>query len=130
VAPGRLVVVRYAAVNPHELVPIQTSIGRPRWARFEVVPWPAVAPWGLVGKYEDRTGFRRAYRRRLHPRRPRILDELGGLLVAYDLWPLALCCFEDLAKPGAWCHRTYLAELLGEWLDVKIPDIEEGGDRR
>ena len=84
-APGRLVVARYAAVNPTELVPVQTSIGRPRWVSFEVVPWSAVAPWGLVGKFEDRAEFRRAYQRR-----PRIL-----------------------------------AELLGSWLGVEIPDLEE-----
>lgn len=73
---------------------------------FEVVSWPAVMPWGLVGKFEDRAEFRRAYRRRLHQRRPRILDELAGLLDSYDGWRIALCCFENLAKPGAWCHRT------------------------
>ena len=30
VAPGRLVVARYAAVDPTRMVPVQTSVGRPR----------------------------------------------------------------------------------------------------
>lgn len=62
VASGRLVVALYAAVDMRELVPIQTSIGRPRWVPFEVVPWPTVMPWGLVGKITDRGQFRTAYR--------------------------------------------------------------------
>jgi len=125
VAPGRLVVARYAAVDPRHMVPVQTSIGRPQWAPFEVVPWPAVMPWGMVGKYSDRGEFRRAYRARLHRRTPRILGELAELLDAYPGWTLALCCFEDLAKPDAWCHRTYLSEWLSERLDVEVPDPEE-----
>jgi hypothetical protein len=124
VASGRLVVARYAAVDPDRMVPVQTSIGRPRWAGFEVVAWGTVAPWGMVGKFTDRAEFRRAYRARLWQRKPRILGELAGLLGDYPDHTLALCCFEDLRKPDAWCHRTYLAELLGEWLGVEIPDIE------
>jgi hypothetical protein len=124
VASGRLVVALYAAVDMRELVPVQTSIGRPRWVPFEVVPWPTVMPWGLVGKVTDRGQFRTAYRRRLHQRRPRIVAEVAELLDAYDLYPVALACYENLAKPDAWCRRTLPVELLGEWLAVEIPDLE------
>jgi hypothetical protein len=124
VVPGRLVVARYGAVDPARMVPVQTSIGRPKWVGFEVIAWGAVAPWGMVGKFTDPSEFRRAYRARLHRQRGRILSELAGLLGDYPDHPLALCCFEDLRKPDAWCHRTYLAELLGEWLGVEIPELE------
>jgi hypothetical protein len=125
VAPGRLVVARYAAVDPARMVPVQTSIGRPRWVGFDVIAWPAVMPWGLFGRDLEPEEFRRAYRRRLHQRTPRILGELAELLAAYDPYPLALCCFEDLRDGSRWCHRTILAEWIGERVGVEVPDLEE-----
>jgi Protein of unknown function, DUF488 len=105
------------------MVPVQTSIRRPGWVGFELVEWRTVAPWGLLEETDPET-FRRRYRHRLHQRTGRVLKELAELRELFDGWPLALCCFEDLAKPGAWCHRTYLAEWLAQKLSEKIPDLE------
>jgi len=105
------------------MVPIQTSIGRPGWVSFELVAWEAVMPWGLLEE-RDPEVFRRRYRHRLHLRTPRILAELADLQRTYDGWPLALCCFEDLRRPDAWCHRRILAGWLEEHLGEEIPDLE------
>jgi hypothetical protein len=118
-----LVTARYAAVDPRVWVPVQTSIGRPGWIGFELVEWPTVYPWGLVGEMDPGL-FRRKYRYRLHQRTSRVLGELAELRATYDGWPLALCCFEDLRKPDAWCHRTILAGWLAQHLGGEIPDVE------
>jgi hypothetical protein len=79
-----------------------------------------VKPWGLL-EVHDPEEFRRRYRHRLHQRGRRILDELRELELMYDGWPLLLCCFEDIGKPGAWCHRRVLAGWLSERLGVASP---------
>jgi hypothetical protein len=107
------------------MVPIQTSVGRPRWANFDVVAWPVVMPWGLVNAGLDQADFTRKYRARLHRRTPRILAELAELLAAYPDWTLALCCFEDLRDGSRWCHRTVLSGWLSERLGVRVPELEE-----
>jgi hypothetical protein len=101
------------------MVRVQTSIGRPRWIAYEVEPWPAVMPWGLLGE-EDPEVFRRWYRHRLHRLTPRILAELAELRAKYDGWPLALCCFE---KPGEWCHRTLLAGWISERIGEEVQEL-------
>lgn len=101
------------------MVPVQTSIGRPRFVAYEVEPWPAVMPWGLLDLSEP-DEFRRRYRHRLHRLTPRILGELGELLARYDGWPLALSCFE---QPGEFCHRTVLAGWLSESTGEVITEL-------
>jgi hypothetical protein len=122
VTPGRSRVwtASYSRVDPRVMVPVRTSIGAPRFAGYQLEEWPAVYPWGLLD-VTDPDEFRRRYRHRLHRQTPRILAELAELLAKYDGWPLALCCWEDLTKPGAWCHRT----LLAEWLREKGVIVEE-----
>ncbi len=100
------------------MVPVQTSLSRPRSISYEVEPWPAVMPWGLLD-VTDPDVFRRKYRARLHRRTPRILAELQELLAKYDGWPIALLCWEDLRKPGAWCHRV----RLGEWISERTGEV-------
>jgi uncharacterized protein YeaO (DUF488 family) len=93
------------------MVPIPTSISQPRFISYEVEPWPAVMPWGLLD-VTDPDVFRRKYRDCLHQRTPRVLAELVELLAKYTGWDLALCCFE---KPGEFCNRS----VLGEWIAQK-----------
>jgi hypothetical protein len=104
------------------IVPVQTSIGRPGWISFDLVEWRTVMLCGVLGE-SNREVYRRRYRRRLHQRTTRVLAELEELRATYDGWPLALCCFEDLSKPGQWGHRTMLAEWLEHHLGLKIPGL-------
>ena len=46
----------------------------------------------------------------------RIAEEAGGL-------PLVLLCYEDLTKPGQWCHR----EHLSSWLRERGVEVRELG---
>ena len=112
----------YRTVDPHRGVPIQTSIGAPRFVGYAVLKWEVVMPFGLVD-LTDEAEFRRRYRHRLHSKTPRILRELEELQAAYDPTPLLLCCWEDLTKPGAWCHRTHLAAWISEHTGENIPEL-------
>jgi hypothetical protein len=126
VAPGRatLWTARYAAADPRAAIPVQTSVGAPRWVGYDLVQWDAVKPWGLLDVH-DPEEFTRRYRHRLHQRGRRILAELRDLELAYDGWPLLLCCFEDLRDGSRWCHRTVLSGWLSERLGVAVPELEE-----
>jgi hypothetical protein len=100
---------------------VRTSVGAPRAFPAPLVEWPVTYPVGLLD-ITDPAEFRRKYRHRLHSKTPRVLAELAELREAYAPLSLVLLCFEDLAKPGAWCHRT----LLGEWISQKLGEEVPG----
>jgi hypothetical protein len=86
-----------------------------------LLEWRSVYPWGLFGAGLEPEEFTRRYRHRLHRQTPRILAELTELREGYG--DLVLCCHEDLAKPGAWCHRTILATWLEEKLGEPVEEV-------
>ena len=70
----------------------------------------------------DGQTFRRRYRHQLHHKTPRILAELHDLQEG-DCAPLVLLCFEDVSRPGAWCHRTVLGEWISQKLAVEVREL-------
>lgn len=58
-----------------------------------------------------------------------ILRPLSPLKVVDDLRDLTggaepvLLCWEDITKPGQWCHRRMVAEWLQDRLGIDIPEI-------
>jgi hypothetical protein len=112
----------YRLWRPDYGVPIRTSVGPPRSFSAPLAEWPTVYPWGIYNLDLDEETFRRKYRHQLHRRTPKILAELADLREGYDQ-PIVLLCFEDLSKPGAWCHRRLLAEWISQKLGEKIPEL-------
>ena|SRR5450759_720860 len=53
------------------------------------------------------------------------LAYLQQLDTKYSSHGPVLLCFEDLRKPGLWCHRTFLAEWLNERFKLNVTEIEE-----
>jgi hypothetical protein len=39
--------------------------------------------------------------------------------------PVVLLCFEDLRKPGEWCHRSMFAEWYEKQTGKKVVELEE-----
>lgn len=86
-------------------------------------------PVGLLD-ITDPAEFWRRYRHMLHRKTPRVLAELQELPEAYAPLGLVLLCYEDLSKPGAWCHRTMLGEWISQKLDLEVPELASPGGVR
>lgn len=112
-----LFTARYADYDPAWGVAVRTTVGTPRGWRY----WPLehirrVTPYGLL-HIGNRDEFAERYIARLERTGAHAVEErLMAITDRHAGKPLWLCCFDDLTKPGAWCHRT----LLGEWLEEKL----------
>jgi hypothetical protein len=114
-------------------VPVQGSNGRPRFK----LPYPLVHRLPLVYPARslmtepDQQAFAAAYRASLdrcgvtairsaaHAIRHLVGAELGV--------PVVVLCFENLTKPGKWCHRT----MFGLWWAAATgEEVPELGGRR
>ena len=56
---------------------------------------------------------------------PRIRVMLEKVSEAQGGSDLALCCFEDLRRPGQVCHRRMLARWWQERTGDVMPELEE-----
>lgn len=113
------------------LVPVRTSLGTPRWFGWaKATPYLGeLAPYGLIDQ-EDQDEFERLYVKRLEKAgvekiAERLLEihrEYGGSATMGR--PLALLCYENLQKPGKWCHRTMFAAWWERETDQKVPELD------
>lgn len=84
----------------------------------------SLAPSRKAFDLNDPNEFAGEYRAQLETLGPnRIADDLrrvsGGR-------PAVLLCWEDLDKPGQWCHRRFLAEWLRDRLGVEVLELRTG----
>lgn len=115
----------YQRFEAHMGVPVRSTVGLPRFGLKYVLAghWVSVTPqraW-LTDKVNE-ADFRRMYRHKLHKIGvDRVMQEAEDIATfAGDNRVVALC-FDDLRKPGMWCHR----QMLGEWLEEQgVPVIE------
>ncbi len=120
---------RYAnrtLLDPRYVI-VRISRGTPHWMPPEVI-WsaiPSLAPeWRLhglpVGKFEV------AYREQMDavgaPAIVRALELLTDFAGNHDV---ALCCFEDIRKPGQFCHRRMFADWFAEQTGAVIAELHE-----
>jgi hypothetical protein len=60
-----------------------------------------------------------------------MLDDIGIKQIEWmleqvsDGKPVVLLCFEDLRKPGVWCHRTMFTEWYKKRTGIEIRELEE-----
>ncbi len=102
--------------------PVGISRGVPRFPlayRYKLARW--LAPSAATFALEDPREYEASYAAQLEAigldaivgRLGRIAEEAGGQ-------PLVLLCYEDLTKPGQWCHRQHLsAFLLGRGVEIR-----------
>lgn len=110
--PGRICVARYA--------PRGTPAG---YRQFK-----ALAPAADMLKMTDQAAYRARY-----------FAEILGALDPAETWDAlhalaggaepVLLCWEDLAKPDAWCHRRMIAEWFKDRLGHDVPELETGHGR-
>lgn len=105
------------------IVPVRVTLGHPRFAlKYELAGTiMELAPKGMKDVPDD-DEFTRLYRARLESfgvdrLRRRFAD------VAGDAKGLVLCCYEDLTKPGEFCHRRVFAEWWEEQTGEKVEEL-------
>ena len=127
--PPRLFTARYAnpALAEHPAAKVQISLGAPKFrVAYEIHRVPGITPAGWMlnkGEAEFTTDY------------IRLLDMRGGATMVRsrlaevardaDVDQLILCCFEDLRKPGAWCHRRIFAAWWREKTGQVVEELPE-----
>jgi hypothetical protein len=110
-----------------QVQPIRVSLGKPRWiAPEQAERYPAIQllmPLGLLGLDLDRAEFEARYIERLDRYAGPIEEALAATLERTSRPIAALCCFEDLRKPGQWCHRTMAARWIENRLGLQVPEL-------
>ena len=80
-----------------------------------------IAPPGYLFNEYDRARFTPSYFRHMDKTGVAIIQQILRKYEAKGK-PVVLCCFEDVRKPGEWCHRLVFAEW---WLSRTGEVIEE-----
>jgi hypothetical protein len=122
----QLYTARYQEFLPEWGIPVRSTLGNPRFR----LPYTLAGWWrGVTPRREwfhsEFGDFRRSYRHMLHQQGlDRLMTEAAAFL-GKDEDPaharLVVLCFDDIRKPGVWCHR----ELMGEWFTEQgVPVIE------
>ena len=124
----RLATCRYRRFQPRMGFAVRATVGAPRYKLDYPLAGHAVLispTWPMLGL--DRDEFQRRYLDRLaRTGLDAVAAELAGIAAAHPPGPrLVLLCYEDLSRPGAWCHRT----LFGSWwhshTGVDVPEFAE-----
>ncbi|MDQ8706717.1 hypothetical protein RCO28_30215 [Streptomyces sp. LHD-70] len=116
---------RYQGFDPSMGVPVRITLAPPRWTlpyRLEYrVPElaPARAYFGT-----ERATFESAYRAQLEGLGvEELANQFQGIAVKAGDLRLVLLCFEDLAKPGEWCHRRMFASWWQERTGAQVREL-------
>jgi hypothetical protein len=102
---------------------VRIALGSPKWDLGYVMDGAIndLMPNGLFKKYDhDRAAFEREYRKNLD----RIgADKILRQLIQYERKgkDVVLLCYEDVRKPGDWCHRT----MFAAWWTEKTGEVIE-----
>ncbi|MFF3060157.1 hypothetical protein [Streptomyces sp. NPDC057909] len=116
---------RYQGFEPAMGIPVRITLSPPRWTLpyameyqvREAAPSREYFGW-------PRPDFEKAYRAQLDNRG---LDFFGPrfqeIAVAGRDLRLVLLCFEDLAKPGEWCHRRMFAAWWREQTGAPVREL-------
>lgn len=111
---------------PAFYVPVRISIGKPRYwpesAAFDAIH--ELMPYQIFGHVQQRDEFERRYRAHLDEVGVgRIQRRFDDLAARHANRPLVLLCYEDLSRPGAWCHRVMFAAWWLERTGQAIVDV-------
>jgi hypothetical protein len=96
------------------LAPVRITLGRPRMQlRYELAgELPELAPPRSLFRVNDRQKFELPYRRHLdrHVDVRALGDRFVAIAGAVGAPGVVLLCFEDVTRPGEWCHRRVFAD--------------------
>jgi hypothetical protein len=125
----RLYTARYAnrALAEHPAAKFGISLGVPKWPLpYRLHQLRELAPAGWMLPLEE-PEFAIAYTSKL--------DRLGAspIQIALELagnhGAAVLLCWEDLTKPGVWCHRRILAAWLEQQTGEPVDELDDGPEQ-
>jgi hypothetical protein len=115
-------------IEKSDVVPVGITLGKPKQPlRYQVAAYLRdLAPDGHMFQIYDRTEFTPLFFRKLDSigvnSIKRQLDQVSRRHGGKDI---VLLCYEDVRKPGEWCHRLVFAE----WWEARTGErIEEFPD--
>lgn len=126
----RLFTSRYsnqAGIIRSGAVPVGITLGRPKFPlKYEPVYLRQLAPDGSMFHLNEREEFEPKYRQKLdrigiHEIRE-TLREISRQNGGRDL---VLLCYENVTKPGEWCHRQVFADWFREQTGEVVEELEE-----
>jgi hypothetical protein len=124
-----LFTARYAAMRDAYGVAVQTSVGEPKMSvdASRKDNFKQLAPYG-INFGAPRETFEKRYRERLE-KKDLTFYETVFLQIAtrHDCGNLVLLCYEDITKPGKWCHRRMFAQWWEDQTGIHVPDIDSQG---
>lgn len=108
-----------------DLIPIGFTVGHPRWRlTYQLAGNLKELGPDAAWKDRDQDTFLDYYRRKLDNLGP---EAVGHLLIEKIVTAGAkgaiLLCFEDLTKPGEWCHRRMFADWWREQTGQEVPEL-------
>lgn len=107
------------------LVPVGIVVGMPRWPLGYELPGnvTALAPVGLLD-VEVGDEFTARYWERLDSIGVAPIERiLRGFAEAFDAPGCVLLCYENLEKPGEWCHRRVFAAWWQQRTGAEVPEL-------
>lgn len=124
---------RYGNKNlPKDVVPVGITLGKPKFKlNYEVAAYLRdLAPDGSMFKINDRAEFTPKFFRKLDRIGvDEIRRQLENVSKRHGGKNLVLLCFEDVTKPGEWCHRLVFAEWWEARTGQKIDELPDPGSK-
>jgi len=112
----------YAVAKPEMGVLVQASVGRPRFFKHAMEVAEILAPWGILGTTDDKEAYRRLYLARMDDHREEVIQTILDIQRRHPGQRVVILCYENIRKPGQWCHRRIFAEW---WLKNTGETVDE-----
>lgn len=116
--------------SPDMGIPVRITVGNPRFKlgyelRHKI---KEAAPDAYTLKWDDKPRFRLHLIRKFNKTgvdefRRMFADIAAAEDTTLDETTVVLLCFEDLGKPGLWCHRTMFAEWWTGETGELVPEL-------
>lgn len=120
-----LATTSYSAFRPGMGVPVKTSLGAPKYAKYAYVDAPILHPRVTFRSKAPLEQHPFMYQRYLTQWQPSVEDALDELTDVYGSEePLVLLCFEGMGEAmSGGCHRRWLADWLLATFDLVVPEV-------
>lgn len=126
-----LVTTSYKSFKPEMGIPIQTSIGNPKFWRCNPLTQAKVFyPYATFKKHADKSMAQKSqiYQKSLDVYASQIEKMLDNFTAIYGDKPLVLMCYEDV-QAGEICHRRWLAEWFKTRYNIDVPELNSGTEK-